>query len=211
MLSKNVKINPIYALLIIIAVLFAFGPLWLNYTNKIEMNPVKLKWINVLMPGKVKDNILNSKTGVMLVSSSDGKRISVITLIPADEGSEIRKAFDGGEREVIKIYDRLFATQALEKIKCKKNENHEQYKITAIRSEDKWKVVGSVRFDNKINYAVVVLSSARRKRDIEFIHEKIINSIEIKVIPLRVKMNSQDVVPFDNFKNKVENKSVKTK
>jgi hypothetical protein len=176
----KIKVNSGYVLLIIIAVIFAFGPLWFSLQKKASFQEVSRQWIDVKLPGKLTEMSIPGQADLKFIASNDNYRSAIIALLPAPEKSEMEKSLKGGEIEVLAFINKVILNNTLLDAHCLFDNKTNVYRLSGIRSSDKWFASGLVwKVSDKPNAALLVVFSDTDK-DSRKIMEKIHKSINLK-------------------------------
>lgn len=175
----KIKVNPGYVLLILIAVIFAFGPLFLNYRRKIVFTQVEKNWVSVKLPGKVTDVNIPSHD-FKFIAAIDNYRSAIVALIPAGEKSDIDKAFKSGPVEIMAFLNKNILSESLYDPQCNIDPESKSYIISGRRNSDKWFASGRLWLKNSDpSAAVLIMVFADNKNDSIYAMGEIFNSIKL--------------------------------
>ncbi|MBN1256367.1 MAG: hypothetical protein JXA52_01540 [Planctomycetes bacterium] len=177
----KLKINSLYAFLAIVACLFA--ALWLgggkNPTGGITWRLIESEWLSAEMPAALMES-KEDLNGIHYFTSGDGNNIAVVALLPAPEGSEIRRAIKEGAPRVAEAFLRLFPLEGIGHLDCRLDPERKSYELTGLRRQSPRSINGSVWLVAGMDKVVVVMTSARLASQAEALCERIRKSILIK-------------------------------
>ncbi len=176
----KIKINSGHLLLVLIAIVFAFGPVWFSYQKKAVYQAVSRDWISIRLPGKISELSIPGTTKFKFIAANDSYRSAVVSLIPTPKNGKLRIAFDKGGGDVAMFINHVILNQSLANIMFKNTDNPYSYKLSAIRKNDKWYMAGKVWLTDDKSNAILVLVYSQSKKNSMKVLDKILGSVKLK-------------------------------